>query len=47
MGGYYCPACYARKVYCRSCKTSHCQCSWNRCPKKSKQKGGRHGKKTT
>jgi len=25
-----CPACYAARVYCRKCKTAHCQCSWNR-----------------
>lgn len=26
-----CPACYAKKVYCRRCKGSHCLCSWAQC----------------
>ena len=34
----FCPACYCAKVYCRSCKTIHCLCSWAACPKKKKAK---------
>jgi hypothetical protein len=36
----FCPACYGRKVYCRRCRTVHCQCSWNHCPEK-KPEGNR------
>lgn len=27
----YCPACYAERRFCRSCKTARCLCTWNRC----------------
>lgn len=33
----YCAACYGAKVMCRKCKTTHCSCSWNRCPPTRKQ----------
>jgi hypothetical protein len=33
---YFCRACYGKKVYCRGCKTRHCLCSWNCCPRKKK-----------
>ena len=25
----YCASCLCRKVYCRGCKSYHCQCLWN------------------
>jgi hypothetical protein len=30
MSADFCGSCYSRKVYCRSCKTTHCACSWSR-----------------
>lgn len=35
----YCSACYARKVYCRRCKTHHCGCSWSGCPQWKEKMG--------
>lgn len=29
MAHYYCHACYAKLVWCKSCATRHCKCSWN------------------
>lgn len=31
MSAHYCRACYGCLVYCRKCKTTHCDCSWNTC----------------
>lgn len=41
MGASYCPACYGRKIYCRSCRTTHCGCSWSKCPKPRAPRGMR------
>lgn len=40
MSQHYCRCCYGPEIYCRTCKTTHCDCAWSyqNCPKRQVKK---------